>query len=182
MQTLWQMEKLLVLSNFSFCYNVFRSRLLQMRINALIFGKWINYSISKNKAALFRKSRLIESMSNKETTTRDAWILEIKALLMTLKCLNPLNITPPNIQRGVVYNSDVRIVRPMALLPLCCHTCKVYKPRIWSRRFIFYFSRMFEVLALFSKVPYVILLARCDCSNRVFKCPLCDPFSPMWLF
>ena len=39
LKKLWQMEKLLVLSNFSFCYKVFKSCLLQWRQKASICGK-----------------------------------------------------------------------------------------------------------------------------------------------
>ena len=39
LKTLWQKEKLLVLSNFFFFHNVFKSRLLQMRQNASTGGK-----------------------------------------------------------------------------------------------------------------------------------------------
>ena len=35
-KTLWQKEKLLASSNFSYCHNVFKSRLLQVRHNASI--------------------------------------------------------------------------------------------------------------------------------------------------
>ena len=41
MKTLWQKEKLLFLSNFSFSHDVFKSCLLQMRQNAPIGGKGI---------------------------------------------------------------------------------------------------------------------------------------------
>ena len=41
-KTLWQKEKLLVLSNFSFCHNVFKSLLLRMCQNASISGKGLN--------------------------------------------------------------------------------------------------------------------------------------------
>ena len=39
MKTLWQKENLLVLSNFFFCHNVFKSRLLQRRQEASVLGK-----------------------------------------------------------------------------------------------------------------------------------------------
>ena len=39
MKTLWQIEKLLILNNVSFCHDVFNSRLLQVRQNASIRGK-----------------------------------------------------------------------------------------------------------------------------------------------
>ena len=39
MKTLWKKDKLLVLSNFSFCHNVFKSRLLQTNQNAYLSGK-----------------------------------------------------------------------------------------------------------------------------------------------
>ena len=39
MKTLLQKEKLLVLSNLSFCHDVFKSRLLQTRQSASICGK-----------------------------------------------------------------------------------------------------------------------------------------------
>ena len=39
LKTLWQREKLLIMSNFSFCPNVFKSRLLQMRQKASLCGK-----------------------------------------------------------------------------------------------------------------------------------------------
>ena len=42
--TLWQKEKLLVLSNFSLCHDVFKCRLLQMRQNASIGGKGLTSS------------------------------------------------------------------------------------------------------------------------------------------
>ena len=42
LKTLWQKKKLLVLSNFSFWHDVFKSRLLQMRENAPLGGKGLN--------------------------------------------------------------------------------------------------------------------------------------------
>ena len=42
-KTFWQKGKLLVLSNFFFCHNVFKSRLLQMHQNASIGG--LNYLV-----------------------------------------------------------------------------------------------------------------------------------------
>ena len=39
LKTLWQKEKLLILSNFFFCQNVFKSRLLQIRQKASTSGK-----------------------------------------------------------------------------------------------------------------------------------------------
>ena len=41
LKTLWQKEKLLIMSNFSFCHNVFKSHLLQMRQKASSSGKWL---------------------------------------------------------------------------------------------------------------------------------------------
>ena len=42
LKTLWQMEKLLALSNFTFSHNVFKSPLLQRRQKASIWGKGLN--------------------------------------------------------------------------------------------------------------------------------------------
>ena len=44
LNTLCTKETLLVLSNFLFCCNVFKSRLLQRRQKASVYGKGINYS------------------------------------------------------------------------------------------------------------------------------------------
>ena len=38
-KTLWEKEKLLVTSNFSFTHSVFKRRLLQIRKNKGLFGK-----------------------------------------------------------------------------------------------------------------------------------------------
>ena len=42
LKAFWQKEKLLVLGNFSFCHDVFKSRLLQMRLNVSIGEKGLN--------------------------------------------------------------------------------------------------------------------------------------------
>ena len=41
-KTLWEMEKLLVTSNFSFSHNVFKSCLLLMRLNEYPWSKGLN--------------------------------------------------------------------------------------------------------------------------------------------
>ena len=53
MKTLWQTEKLLVLSNFCFCHDVFISRRLYMRQNASASGKWINVYFHFDKANMY---------------------------------------------------------------------------------------------------------------------------------
>ena len=47
LKTLWQMEKLLLMSNFSFCFNVFKSHLLQVRQNAFVCGKGLRLAFLK---------------------------------------------------------------------------------------------------------------------------------------
>ena len=47
LKTLWQMEKLLIMSNFSIYRNVSRSRLLQCQ-KAYICGKWLNYELYRS--------------------------------------------------------------------------------------------------------------------------------------
>ena len=42
-RSFWEMEKLLVLSNFFFCFNVFRSHLLQKRQKASVGGKGLTH-------------------------------------------------------------------------------------------------------------------------------------------
>ena len=51
LKTLWQIEKLLIWNNFSFCYNVIRSRLLQMRHNASAGGKFNLYGDCAEQSA-----------------------------------------------------------------------------------------------------------------------------------
>ena len=49
LKTLWQKEKLFVLSNFLHCQNVFKSRLLQRLQNASIGGKGENATSAQFK-------------------------------------------------------------------------------------------------------------------------------------
>ena len=52
LKTLWQREKLLVLSNFSFCHDVFKSRQMQGRQKASICGKGLSWRNFKFIAGL----------------------------------------------------------------------------------------------------------------------------------
>ena len=47
-KTLWEKEKLLVTSNFSFSHSVFRRPLLQTRKNQGLFGKGLKLTITKS--------------------------------------------------------------------------------------------------------------------------------------
>ena len=62
--TLWQKEKLLVLSNFSFCYIVFKSRLLQMRQNASTCGKFTREDCWNKKVFLLWSLRFLSKNNN----------------------------------------------------------------------------------------------------------------------
>ena len=57
-KTLWEKEKLLVMSNFSFSHSVFKRLVLQTRKNQGLFGKGKNCSLSSIMAFAMLLSKL----------------------------------------------------------------------------------------------------------------------------
>ena len=111
MKTLWQKEKLLVLSNFSFCHNVFKSCLLQMLKNASSCGKRLN-----NKSFIMFFLTLIISFVR---------ISEIYPFPTYRSFLTPLELAS---FENIVTKDEIAQNEPFLLWPQCFQLMPVSKP------------------------------------------------------